>query len=241
MTNCEKILEAVPDLVDPVGFEAHPFKIGWYNEAVAHSCFKLPYPADTLAFIVISTPRMFDKAFKPFISRTDCTGPQDAIDTCMTYHFDLVKQRFPQCSIEAIHDFELLPNRRPKILVQTAGHVAGAVRFYQRADLANDPWDQSKKIYGVCIHPKYGGWFALRGVLVFKDVLCPQLKKKLCEDLLPSDEQKRDLLEKYNDHWQDWSFRDVLPVEDRYSEEQKTYFATPPGERQELVRKIKNS
>lgn len=98
-----------------------------------------------------------------------------------------------------------------------------------------------QKIYGVCIHPKYGGWFALRGVLIFTDVLCPQLEEKLCEDLLPSDEQKKDLLGKYNDHWQDWSFRDVFPVEERYSEEQKTYFATPPGERQELVQKMKNS
>ena len=43
---------------------------------------------------------------------------------------------------EYILDYELHPNHRPKVLVQTAGHVAGAVRYYQRSDLTDDPWDE---------------------------------------------------------------------------------------------------
>ena len=38
-------------------------------------------------------------------------------------------------NINKIHDFEMHPSRRPKILVQTAGHVAGAVTMYRKLDV----------------------------------------------------------------------------------------------------------
>ena len=50
-----------------LGFEAHPFKIGWYNESVGEK-FTLPYTDDTLAFVIVSQPSMFEKAFLPFIA-----------------------------------------------------------------------------------------------------------------------------------------------------------------------------
>lgn len=37
-------------------------------------------------------------------------------------------------------DYELLPNRKPKFLAQTAAHVAGAAYYYQRKDVKLDPW-----------------------------------------------------------------------------------------------------
>ena len=42
--------------------------------------------------------------------------------------------------VYSLQDFELLPTRRPKILVQTAGHVAGAAYYYQLSDVENPPW-----------------------------------------------------------------------------------------------------
>ena len=56
-------------------------------------------------------------------------------------------QKFSDLEIEAIHDFELLPSRRPKVLVQTAGHVSGAAYYYRRADVQPDPWEDSKVRY----------------------------------------------------------------------------------------------
>lgn len=47
-------------------------------------------------------------------------------------------------NVEEIHDYELHHNHRPKVLMQTAGHVAGAARFYQRQDVQNDPWPKDK-------------------------------------------------------------------------------------------------
>jgi cyanocobalamin reductase (cyanide-eliminating) / alkylcobalamin dealkylase len=56
--------------------------------------FQLSYDYDTLAFIVISTPAMFDQAFKPFVCRTDCSeeSGRDLIDECISHQFKNVCQ-----------------------------------------------------------------------------------------------------------------------------------------------------
>ncbi|XP_078417157.1 cyanocobalamin reductase / alkylcobalamin dealkylase isoform X1 [Cetorhinus maximus] len=217
----------------PLGFQCDPFRIDWYN-AVIQPSFHLQYPDDTLAFVVLSTPQMFEKAFKPFIADKQLPTVRDPIDECVVYYFSLVKKNLSDQRIEAIHDFEMLPNRKPKVLVQTAAHVAGAAYYYQMKDVQQNPWGE-KKMYGVCIHPRYGGWFAIRGVLIFPDVQVPSLEQKLPVDCVSTDEKKIQLLERFNLHWQDWTYRDIIDVEERYSEEQKQYFATPPSERFKLL------
>lgn len=178
---------------------------------------------------------MFDNGFKPFIKETSCIGGNDPLDEFMAHVFAKVKAEFPQHEIEAIHDFEMHPSRRPKVLVQTAAHVAGAAYYYQRSSVSNDPWDQKTKICGVSVHAKYGGWFAIRGVVIFKDILVPDLLKKEPVDVVQGDEKRIELLEKFNFHWKDWTFRDIVPVDLKYSEEQKKYFATLPADRKELL------
>ena len=58
---------------------------------------------------------------------------RDPLDECMLYQFSQISSKLVDRfgPVETLHDFELAPNRRPKILVQTAGHVSGAVRFYR--------------------------------------------------------------------------------------------------------------
>jgi len=34
--------------------------------------------------------------------------------------------------------------KQPRVLVQTAGHVAGAAFYYQRSSLTHDPWEKDK-------------------------------------------------------------------------------------------------
>lgn len=51
-----------------------------------------------------------------------------------------LSQNLPELQIEVITDYEVYPNRRPKILAQTAAHVAGAAYYYQRQDVEDDPW-----------------------------------------------------------------------------------------------------
>uniref|UniRef100_H3B573 Cyanocobalamin reductase / alkylcobalamin dealkylase n=1 Tax=Latimeria chalumnae TaxID=7897 RepID=H3B573_LATCH len=227
----EKVRGSLPPRL---GFEVYPFKVGWYNGHLKPS-FHLPYPADTLGLVVFSTPRMFTNAFKPFIKSQRFQNIRDPIDECVAYYFSLARENFPDEKVDIMYDYDLLPNRRPKVLVQTAAHVAGAAYYYQRTDVKKDPWGE-KKIYGVCIHPRYGGWFAIRGVLIFPDVEAAALEQRAPIDCVETDEKRIELLERFNFHWRDWSYRDVVEVEESYSEEQRLYFATPPGERLKLLR-----
>jgi methylmalonic aciduria homocystinuria type C protein len=226
------------EILEPHGFECYPFKIGWYNEMVTTG-FHLAFDPDTLAFVVVSTPGMFDQAFKPYVCRQECTGVGDLIDSCVADQFSKIQQEFADLEIECIHDFELHPSRRPKVLVQTAGHVAGAAYYYQRKDVQNDPWPATQKISGVSIHPLYGGWFALRGVIIFKTICVPELEQKAAPDSVPTDELRIELLERFNFHWRDWSFRDIVPTKATYSQEQRDYFLTPPQQRGPLISKIR--
>ncbi|XP_034635735.1 methylmalonic aciduria and homocystinuria type C protein isoform X1 [Trachemys scripta elegans] len=208
-------------------------KVGWYN-AVLQPSFHLQYSEDTLAFIVLSTPSMFDRAFKPFVDKQLLKKINDPVDQCVSYHLSLVKESLPDQRVDIIYDYEILPNRKPKFLAQTAAHVAGAAYYYQRKDVRCDPWGE-KKIYGVCIHPRYGGWFAIRGLLIFPDVQVPFLEQVAPVDCVASEEKRIELLEKFNFHWRDWSYRDIIEVKERYSEEQKAYFGAPPAERFKLL------
>ncbi|XP_048457713.1 cyanocobalamin reductase / alkylcobalamin dealkylase isoform X3 [Rhincodon typus] len=215
-----EIHQRLSEWLGPLGFQCAPFK----------------YQDDTLAFVILSTPQMFEKAFKPYIADKLLATVRDPIDECVVHYFTLLKKNFSDHRIEAIHDFEMFPNRKPKILAQTAAHVAAAAYYYQMKDVQQNPWGEKvRKMYGVCIHPRYGGWFAIRGVLIFPDVQDQALEQKLPVDCVSTNEKKIQLLEKFNFHWQDWTYRDIIDVEERYSEEQKQYFATPPAERFKLL------
>ncbi|XP_005107062.1 cyanocobalamin reductase / alkylcobalamin dealkylase [Aplysia californica] len=233
-----RILSSLSTIYTPVGFEIYPFKIGWYNEQVGEP-FRFDLDPDTLAFVIISTPDMFDKALVPFMCRDDCTGSTDILDKCMMHYFSLTKQAFPDDDVETIHDFEMAASRRPKILVQPAAHVSGAAFYYTRRCVDPDPWGEKKKIFGVSIHPQYGGWFAIRGVIIFKSVQCPELPHKEPVDCVPEQEKRRELLELFNYHWRDWRFRDIIEPHKRYSEDQRLYFETMPKDRSPLVRQLK--
>lgn len=126
--------------------------------------------------------------------------------------------------VEKIHDFELLmPYRRPKILLQTAAHVSGAAYYYKLID-------RDKHRLGVCVHPQYGGWFGIRGAFVLRNLLAVDLAPKLPPNIVSEDKQTL-LLKLFNEQWQDWSYRDIIPVKCRYSSLQRQYFSLKPRDR----------
>nr|XP_022307638.1 LOW QUALITY PROTEIN: methylmalonic aciduria and homocystinuria type C protein homolog [Crassostrea virginica] len=215
------LIEKVRATLEAIGFEVHPFKVEWYNEYVEEK-YKLPYPDDTFGLFVNSIPDMWEKAFIAFIKTQTFNEEEIPLHQCMIYNFDKVKQ-FPEHDIEVMHQFEI-PNGQAKILVQTAAHVAGAAYYYQRRDVTGQPWPADKKIFGVCYHPVYGGWVSLDGVFIFKDVLCPDLPQRAPRDVIPSQEKRVELLEKFN--FPQWSYRDLLPVPRKYCEEHKEYLST---------------
>ena len=100
---------------------------------------------------------------------------------------------------------------------------------------------KSSKVFPVCVHPKYGGWFALRGILLFKNVRLSDsfLKQKDPPVILKTHSDIVTLLYLFNDHWRDWRYRDVGMPEDieRYSNLQKEYFGTEPDDRKNIIDK----
>ncbi|XP_003376480.1 methylmalonic aciduria and homocystinuria type C protein [Trichinella spiralis] len=132
---------------DDIGFESHPFKvqfIQWYND-LANEHFHLDYEADTLAILVLSTPRMFCNFFLPWLKQRellfDCM--RDPLDLCMKECAGEFLDLLPQ-DVVLIHDFDMWPNRRPKVLMNVAGHASGAAFYYQRMNVEIDPWDKQK-------------------------------------------------------------------------------------------------
>jgi methylmalonic aciduria homocystinuria type C protein len=234
----EKIQDIIETFCVDKGLEAAVFKLKWYNSSVINDKFKLDFcPEDSLAFVIISQPTMFEKCFLPFISdhwpSIHDNDIQDPLDQCMKHVFKQLSDALDHTEVKMFHDFELGPNRRPKVLVQTAGHISGAVRFYQEPDSNPDLLQRTtstSKVYPVCLHPRFGGWFALRGVLIFPNVQVPELKMKSAPKVLKHPDQVSQLLNLYNNHWQDSRFRDCSDfIEERYSENQQDYFRLQPG------------
>ena len=174
-----KLTPIIEKFCQEKGLEAAPFKLQWYNEAVSNEKFKLTFaPEDSLCYVIISQPSMFEKSFLPFVKENwlDIVNNaiQDPLDQCMKKEFEDLKCQLEEFDheVQKFHDFELHANRRPKVLVQTAGHVSGAVRFYQESDA--DPSLIEGKLFPVCMHPRYGGWFALRGIFIFPNISVPK-------------------------------------------------------------------
>ncbi|ELW62174.1 methylmalonic aciduria and homocystinuria type C protein isoform X2 [Tupaia chinensis] len=228
-----ELKQKIEDILCPFGFEVYPFQVAWYNELLPPA-FHLPLPGPTLAFLVLSTPAMFDRALKPFLRSCHLQPLTDPVDQCVAYHLGQVRENLPELQVEIIADYEVHPNRRPKILAQTAAHVAGAAYYYQRQDVEADPWG-TQHISGVCIHPRFGGWFAIRGVVLLPGIEAPDLPPRKPPDCVPARADRITLLEGFNFHWRDWTYRDAVTPQERYSEEQKTYFSTPPAQRLALL------
>ena len=91
------------------------------------------------------------------------------------------------------------------------------------------------------MHPKYGGWFAFRAVIIFPDIRVPSLEQTQPPDVLPEEKDRVELLEKFNGDWRTGEWRDVYKCDAKYSEEQHKYFITPPKDRLKLLEEIKTS
>lgn len=67
------------------------FQVAWYN-ALLPPAFHLHLPGPTLAFLVLSTPAMFDRALKPFLQSCHLQSLTDPVDQCVAYHLGRVRE-----------------------------------------------------------------------------------------------------------------------------------------------------
>ena len=127
----------------------------------------------------------------------------------------------------------------------------GPWRFYRQEDLDEHGLEEYRrlrggtlpaKIFPVCLHPHYGGWFGLRGILMFRAVQDSDsdLTRTSPPEVLRSQKQMAELLFLFNHHWRDRRYRDVgmQPTSlKRYSDIQQQYFAASTDERKAILRK----
>lgn len=150
--------------LQPLGFECHRLLVGWYNQLVSPP-FRLSYPAETLALVVLSTPLWFESCFLPYLRAGG--SQREPVDSCVRSVVSEAVRRLP-APARLWLDSDMVSGR-PCVLLQTAGHLAGAVRMYRPAE--------GSRWAGACLHPRYGGWFALRAMVVVETVQAPALPR----------------------------------------------------------------
>jgi methylmalonic aciduria homocystinuria type C protein len=68
---------------------------------------------------------------------------------------------------------------------------------------------------GVCLHPKYGGWFAMRCVFIFKNVQLKEddLIQRKPIDVLDGDQNRiMHTLKEFNFNWRNGLYRDSIKL-----------------------------
>lgn len=81
----------------------------------------------------------------------------------------------------------------------------------------------------------------MRSVIILKNLQLPDLPYVEPDNCVPDEDKQIVLLNELNENYKNWKFRDIITVEKKYSEEQKTYFATLPSKRIPLINKIINA
>mmetsp|Transcript_19309 Transcript_19309/g.45063 ORF Transcript_19309/g.45063 Transcript_19309/m.45063 type:complete len:127 (+) Transcript_19309:116-496(+) len=87
--------------------------------------------------------------------------------------------------------------------------------------------EDRRKIFAVNIHPKYGGWYAYRAVVVLRGMRSPDLPPQESRSFLSMDEKKR-ILSEYNRRHELCYWRELSetghPADCRYAPEEYFFF-----------------
>ncbi|KHJ89069.1 hypothetical protein OESDEN_11119 [Oesophagostomum dentatum] len=157
---------------------------------------------------------------------------------------------------ELLFDSSLYPNRKPKILLQTCGHISGATYYYKPSLVSDETWPprspggkkplfslhsqmraNPEQFIGLCLHPIYGGHFAFRCVFLFPKIHLPNFTAPQPISILKSKEEIRKALERFNYNYWDSGFRDFGSPLKRYSPIQMEYFGMLPSDRWSLIKR----
>ena len=197
------------------------YQIRWYNEMR-----KMTSPdntqliqsdnLDAVGVIYISNAKFFSKVVQSF----DASSPSsnfvtDVVDSVMkSFLGELDRDLKPE---------GFNTDRPPYIHVQTVGHVAGIAEYVSPETEPNDElvsqvsagrdadlWGSlQNKILGVSIHPKYGGWFAYRILVVLHGAIWPQeIPQPTALKFLAHEDQKY-IISEYNKNADLAKWRDI--------------------------------
>lgn len=233
------------DFFQSRGLRVFSFDTNDYDDLVDER-FKLNI-GHSLGYLVISEPDYFEKSILPKIlaSEEEIANPIDIVTK------EILSESPITCKNvrDIIHDYTMLPNRQPKILMQTVMHISGCAYLYQKADVTNVeelnkrlPDNlKDQRLLGVCLHPEFGGYFSARTV-VLTDTQIDEKNWRKIEParLLKKEEDIIDLLVEMNVNWAEGKWRDFGEPTVRYSHQAKRYFDAAPKDRPKIIEEIRS-
>jgi len=251
-----------------------PFLVSWYNKTRAETAggaSPIDAPDPTVAFALYSVPGYLDVVAEHFAR---VRPEKEFVDSCTNEILGLIRDRLHPGLEAEIVNTDAGP---PYYHVQTVGAVSGVDQHFEATDLrgeGDEEWAEElsdrledtrdpkmwgsdpamrRKIFGVNVHPHWGGWYAYRALVVLRGATAEALPRPEPLSFLPSGEARR-ILQEYNlrhehCHWRDLSaeghpperrykpdeyffFTETSPAKrKRYLEIRTAHFASPPAQR----------
>jgi len=183
-------------------------------------------PDAAVAFALYAVPGYLDIIVDHFAR----AQPQkDFVDACTNEILNMVQSELDPSLEPFIVNTDCGP---PYYHVQSIGAVAGADQHIEASDLqeeGDDAWreelsdrleddrdpkmwgtdsEQRRKIFGVNIHPVWGGWYAYRALLVLRKATAEALTRPPAQNFLPAVEKRR-ILSEYNLKHEECLWRDL--------------------------------
>lgn len=222
-----------------------PFLVGWYNDerkrtAGGESMIKAD--EDAVAFAMYTRPGYLDTILDHY---GRARPSSHFVDAATNEVLQQLRTKLPDAFGAVVTNTDEGP---PYYHVQTVGAVAGVDQHMEAGDV-NDPlWESDlsdrleetrdermwgtdpqvrRKIFGVNMHPIYGGWYAYRALVVLHAVRAKDLKRPEPLSFVSGDDMRR-ILSEYNLRHADCNWRDLKlighPAEHRYTPEEFFFF-----------------
>jgi len=190
-----------------------------------------------LAFLIISNKKFFLNVVETYKLVDSSTTSQIVNETTDRLLHDAVRDLSNEYSLRVIN-----LDRPPYLHAQSLGFVSGMTEYVESSALDecidpevlssvrdDDIWGtNSNRILGVSLHPRYGGWFAFRALIVFENVTWPQSIPPPIPLSFLSETQKKEVLYEYNcqpdvGRWRDYHDASLGPII-RYDATQYAFF-----------------
>eukprot|EP00746_Dinoflagellata_sp_MGD_P004405 gnl/MRDRNA2_/MRDRNA2_108490_c0_seq1.p1 gnl/MRDRNA2_/MRDRNA2_108490_c0~~gnl/MRDRNA2_/MRDRNA2_108490_c0_seq1.p1 ORF type:complete len:332 (+),score=72.16 gnl/MRDRNA2_/MRDRNA2_108490_c0_seq1:46-1041(+) len=241
-------------------FRCKPFLVGWYNakrDETSAGSQKIDAADNALAIIMYTVPGYLDIIADNFQRQKPQAG---FVDDTTKALIDCLKEELDSELGAIVLNTDQGP---PYYHVQTIGAIAGIDQHVEPTEIKDQDWEEElsdelevtrdtkiwgtdkemlRKIFGVNIHPEYGGWYAFRIMLILPEVhVAPgMLQQPAVLEFLSDDEKKRMLWEYNLDHQAcRWRDLDNHSPEKRYTPEEYFFFTEQNQEKRKRFLEMK--
>jgi hypothetical protein len=237
-----------------------PWLVGWYNscrDVTAGGLQRIDADDGAIAFAIYSVPGYIDVVADHYARSRPESGFVDAATN------EILERLRKKIAAELGPILVNTDEGPPYYHVQTIGAIAGDDQHLEAKDIDDKEWDEDlsadledtrdpkmwgtdpatrRKIFGVNVHPTYGGWYAYRILLILSKVNSSSLLEPLVQPapqkFLQQEDAKR-ILHEYNLRHDLCLWRDITKdqaASRRYTPEEYFFFTeTKPEKRKQFL------